>query len=114
MAHFLILLIAKILQQVLRLFMPLSLSISLFIQFVVHLHTASGTEVQVYQQYHQCNRNEVDFVVAVGNFFSPNEQIGRLGLYVGREGRKMPVPVYFIDNTSVSWHLRKIEKTWIP
>ena len=80
----------------------------------MHLHTASGTEDQVYQQYHQCNRNEVDFVVAVGNFFSPNEQIGRLGLYVGREGRKMPVPVYFIDNTSVSWHLRKIEKTWIP
>ena len=108
LAHFLILLIAKILQQFLRLFMPLSLSlyiyISLFIQFAVHLHTASGTEVQVYQQYRQCNRNEVDFVVAVGNFFSPNEQIGRLGLYVGREGRKMPVPVYFIDNTSVSWH----------
>ena len=58
-------------------------------------------------------RNEVDFVVAVGNFFSPNEQIGRLGLYVGREGRKMPVPVYFIDNTSEVF-IRKVEETRRP
>ena len=80
----------------------------------MYLHTASGTEVQVHQQYHQCTRNEVDFVVAVGNFFSPNEQIGRLGLYVGREGRKMPIPVYFIDNTSESWHLKRLGFRDVP
>ena len=51
---------------------------------------------------------EVDFVLAVGCFFPPHEHIGRLGIYVGRESRKLPVPVYFIDNNSESW----IEFSW--
>ncbi|CAL1127981.1 unnamed protein product [Cladocopium goreaui] len=56
---------------------------------------------------------EVDFVLAVGCFFPPHEHIGRLGLYVGRESRKLPVPVYFIDNNSEVF-IGKVEETRRP
>eukprot|EP00435_Cladocopium_sp_Y103_P016680 s2233_g4.t1 len=56
---------------------------------------------------------EVDFVLAVGSFFPPHEHIGRLGLYVGRESRKLPVPVYFIDSNSEVF-IGKVEETRRP
>ena len=55
----------------------------------------------------------MNLVLAVGSFFPPNEHVSRLNLYVGRHSRRLPVPVYFIDNTSDVF-IRKFEETKRP